>query len=237
MAHKSIKLYEKQLGKHWSLIYSMAYRKFTDTGTAEEAITFVTKELGADDWHRLRQYKPVSKFKTYLMTVVSNLLIDFTRKKYGRKRVPEWIQKRGVLWNKIYTLLCIKGQSNNDVAEQMADDNKNPDIVEEAIWEIKEKVTDCGKPLRPTIVESDSEPVDPVTPEDELIKKETEARIKALNLSSKERLLLKLIYKEGNSVSKAGRMLGLNADQAHGRHRRLLIKIRQELEREDFFQE
>jgi len=235
LAHKSIQLYEKQLTRHWSLIYSMAYRKFTDAGAAEEAITFVTEQLGADDWGRLRKYKPVSEFKTYLMTIVSKLLIDFARKKYGRKRVPKWIKKRGVLWNKIYTLLCIEGLSNNDVTEQMADDDKNPVIVEEAIWLIKEKVTDCGKPLRPAPVQPDSEPVE--TPEEQLISKETKARIDALNLNSQERLLLRLIYLEGNSVSKAGRILGLNANQVQSKHRRLRIKIRQELEGEDFFQE
>ena len=235
MAHKSIKLYEKQLARHWSLIYSMAYRKFTDTGTAEEAITFVTEELSKDDWRKLRMYKPIAEFKTYLMTVVSNLLVDFARKKYGRKRVPGWIKKRGVLWSKIYMLLCIERQSNNDVAEQMADDQKNPAIVEEAIWVIKEEVTDCGQPLRPMPVQPDTEPV--YTPEELLLNKEIKSRITALNLGGQERLLLKLIYQEGESVSKAGRMLGLNANQVQSKHRRLRIKIRRELEGEDFFQE
>jgi RNA polymerase sigma factor (sigma-70 family) len=132
-------------------------------------------------------------------------------------------------------LLCIERQSNNDVTEQMADDSKNPDIVEEAIWLIKEEVTDCGRPLRPTIIQSDSEPLDTHTPEAQLINKETKARIDALNLNSQERLLLRLIYQEGISVSKAGRMLGLNVNQVQSKHRRLLIKIRQELEEEDFF--
>jgi len=209
----------------------MSYRKFTDAGAAEEAITYITEQLSKDNWRKLRMYKPVAEFKTYLMTVVSNLLIDFARKKYGRKRVPKWIQKRGVLWIKIYTLLCIEGLSNNDVTEQMADDDKNPVIVEEVIDIIKEKVKDCGKPLRQTPVQPDSEPV--YTPEEQLINKEIKVRIEALNLSSQERLLLRLVYSEGNSVSKAGRMLGLNADQAHGKHRRLKERIRQHLEVEE----
>ncbi len=227
--------YKKQLEKHWQLLYDMAYQKFSDADTAEEAITYITEQLTKDNWRRLRKYKPVSEFKTYLMTVVSNLLVDFARKKYGRKRVPGWIKKRGVLWSKIYMLLCIERQSNNDVAEQMADDNKNPAIVEEAIWVIKEEVTDCGQPLRPMPVQPDTEPI--CTPEEQLLNKEIKSRIAALNLGGQERLLLKLIYQEGESVSKAGRMLGLNANQVQSKHRRLRIKIRRELEGEDFFQE
>ncbi|RUM36807.1 MAG: hypothetical protein DSY50_01650 [Desulfobulbus sp.] len=46
-----------------------------------------------------------------------------------------------------------------------------------------------------------------------------------------DRLLLKLCYKEGLSVSRAGRLLGLNSNQAHGKLRRLLSHIREEFER------
>lgn len=51
-----------------------------------------------------------------------------------------------------------------------------------------------------------------------------------LRLSSEERVLLKTIYLEGNSVSNAGRRMNLNANQCHGRHRRLLNKIRQAID-------
>ncbi len=48
-------------------------------------------------------------------------------------------------------------------------------------------------------------------------------------LSSEEKLLLKLCFQDGLSVSDAGRMLDLNTNQAHGRMRRLLGKIKAEL--------
>lgn len=46
-------------------------------------------------------------------------------------------------------------------------------------------------------------------------------------LKSDERLLLKLCYQDGLTVSRAGAMLGLNRFQAHGRMRRLLVRIKE----------
>jgi len=52
----------------------------------------------------------------------------------------------------------------------------------------------------------------------------------ALSLSPEERWLLRLIYQDGLSVTEAGRLLGLGTDQVHGRLRRLLQRIRQQVE-------
>jgi DNA-directed RNA polymerase specialized sigma24 family protein len=49
-------------------------------------------------------------------------------------------------------------------------------------------------------------------------------------LSPEERLLLKLCHRDGLSVSEAGRMLGLNRFQTHGRLRRLYSRIREAFE-------
>lgn len=52
-----------------------------------------------------------------------------------------------------------------------------------------------------------------------------------IRLSAKERLLLKLCFQDELSVTRAGEMLGLNANQAHGRLRRLLARLRDDFER------
>jgi len=48
----------------------------------------------------------------------------------------------------------------------------------------------------------------------------------ALPLIPEERLLLRLVFQEGLAVTEAGRRLGLNTNQTHGRLRRLLERIR-----------
>ena len=50
-----------------------------------------------------------------------------------------------------------------------------------------------------------------------------------IRLEPKERLLLKLCYRDGVAVAEAGRMLGWNRHQVHGRLRRLLERLRQDL--------
>ena len=59
------------------------------------------------------------------------------------------------------------------------------------------------------------------------------ARVSAANieLAPRERLLLKLCFRDGVAVTEAGRMLGWNRFQVHGRLRRLLERLRRELAR------
>ncbi|MCK5070573.1 MAG: hypothetical protein KAR01_08520, partial [Desulfocapsa sp.] len=51
-----------------------------------------------------------------------------------------------------------------------------------------------------------------------------------LTLQPEERLLLKLLYQDDISVKRAGGLLGLNRDQVNGRLRRLLSRLRKELQ-------
>ncbi len=52
-----------------------------------------------------------------------------------------------------------------------------------------------------------------------------------ITMSAEERLLLKLCFQDELSVTRAGKMLGLNANQAHGKLRRLLARLRDDFER------
>ncbi|MGE4561248.1 MAG: hypothetical protein AB7E77_13675 [Desulfobulbus sp.] len=49
-----------------------------------------------------------------------------------------------------------------------------------------------------------------------------------ISLEPRERLLLKLCFRDGVAVAEAGRMLGWNRHQAHGRLRRLLQRLRRD---------
>lgn len=50
-----------------------------------------------------------------------------------------------------------------------------------------------------------------------------------LNVDARDKLLLKMCYRDGLAVAEAGRLLGLNRFQAHGRLRRLLEQLRHAL--------
>ncbi len=64
-------------------------------------------------------------------------------------------------------------------------------------------------------------------------------KISALSfeLTPEETLLLQLCYRDGVAVAEAGRMLGLNRFQAHGRLRRLLQRIRGQIHDADLEEE
>lgn len=52
-----------------------------------------------------------------------------------------------------------------------------------------------------------------------------------ISLSPEEKLLLKLCYQDDLTVLQAGRMLGLNRFQVHGRKRRLMTRLKEEFAR------
>jgi RNA polymerase sigma factor (sigma-70 family) len=52
-----------------------------------------------------------------------------------------------------------------------------------------------------------------------------------IKLKPQEKLLLKLCFQDGVAISEAGRMLGLSTHQVHGKLRRLLTKIRENMEK------
>jgi len=52
-----------------------------------------------------------------------------------------------------------------------------------------------------------------------------------VRMSVEERLLLKLCFQDELSVTRAGKMLGLNTNQSHGKLRRLLVRLRDEFDR------
>ncbi len=52
-----------------------------------------------------------------------------------------------------------------------------------------------------------------------------------VDLTVEERLLLKMCFQDGLNITEAGRMLGYNRNQIHGRMRRLLSKLRGEFEK------
>lgn len=51
------------------------------------------------------------------------------------------------------------------------------------------------------------------------------------NMDGRDKLLLKMCYRDGLAVAEAGRLLGLNRFQVHGRLRRLFTQIRLSLEK------
>ncbi len=131
--------------------------------------------------------------------------------------------------------------------------------IEEAATHLLEEITDCGShqslevPLDEVTI-SDTSDNEPHAPQEQLEGKEKELFLTALftipscskeakklhlavtkflgdglSLVPEERLLLKLCYYDEMRVTDAGRLLGLNRHQVHGRLRRLLNRLRNDI--------
>lgn len=132
--------------------------------------------------------------------------------------------------------------------------------IEKAAYELLGRIPDCGKETGAEVVYADESPPKDShdrgiecnkAEEDEkrqmfseifqLICNKPDAKIPEIfqkkmsllkiKLKPKEKLLLKLCFQDGLTVSQAANLLGLTRFQAHGKMRRLLAKLRIELER------
>jgi RNA polymerase sigma factor (sigma-70 family) len=88
-------------------------RCFPDETEAVECSTYIIEHLMADDYRRLRlfQARNTAKFQTYLTTLINALATDFSRGRYGRKRIPKVVSRMGETAEKIYVLICWKNYS------------------------------------------------------------------------------------------------------------------------------
>ena len=148
MAHESSDFYKRKVLDHYDLIDRMVRKRFPDPAAADEAFLFVMERLESDDWRRVREYKGNATFTTYIIKVVSNLLLDFSDHKYGKFRPPVWIKKMGALWEEVHKRLCRERMSKEDVEYSMtigAPEDREPGAVREAVEVILAKIPDCGK--------------------------------------------------------------------------------------------
>ncbi len=245
---------------HWHLVNRLARRRFADETLAEEAALQVMEDLAKDDWQILRNYRGTARLQTYFSSVVYNGLEDFARKRFGRVRPPLWLRRLGGAWLQLYQLLCLERHSYADAVNLAADRFHHLllEQIERMADRILGEIPSCGQAqyLEEVFDEQDlPNPGGSLSAQSAAEEKERQRYLTALHdyffgerhdpqktaaldkltgcridLKPEERLLLKLCHVEGFSVAKAGKRLGLNRFQAHGKLRRLYKRLRQSFE-------
>ncbi|MCL1980122.1 MAG: hypothetical protein FWG62_03485, partial [Proteobacteria bacterium] len=237
----------------------LAARRFPQGAVAEEAALFVMEGLASDDWRRLRAFAGRSTLTTYITALSLRLLEDFARKRFGRVKPPAWICRLGGIWLTLFRLLCLERLTPGEAVAVAGNGLAGPmRAAEEAAYQILGEIPDCGErsgewvELDETVMVSGTE--GDCSLQEEQLAQEERRRLFAvlgrllfdgdgeidppllkrmatatLRLAPEERLLLKLCYRDGVTVAEAGRLLGWNRHQTHGRLRRLLIRLRQDL--------
>jgi len=243
--------------QHWQAINAMATRRFGRGPLAEEAALAVIDGLAAEQWRRVRAYRGQASFASYIRAVSARLLEDFARRRLGGRRPPHWLQAFGGFWLRLFEALCLERLPTYEAVERVRarwPEEPAPSL-EEAAHEILARIPDCGMAqgeetelgeehgapeegsAEITERRQQEELLQAVAslllgikdqPSQDLVRRYRDLR---LDLGTEEILLLRLCYQDGCSVAEAGDRLGLNRFQAHGRLRRLLGRIRDEMVR------
>ncbi len=256
-----VNILAKELTDHWPLINRIAVRRYGNTNLAEEAALYVLNQLEKNNCQRLQSFQGRARLSTFISSVTIRLLEDFSRHKFGRARPPAWITALGGVWVSLFKLLCLQRLNLMEAVETMMNSiaaRKRKEVEETAIT-ILEQVVHCGEHQGLEVSVADSgESVKPAesigreNPEGRLLEQEQQTLFTLLfgedtsagaehdfsalletpvQLSAQERLLLKLCFQDELSVTRAGKMMGMNANQAHGKLRRLLTRLRNEFDR------
>lgn len=226
-------------------IEAVCRRRFSDVNDQNECFVFVIDRLKADNFKRLRAYKGRSKLTTYLYSLTNSLVIDFRRKKFGRRRIPSGVVKLGKWAEEVYRLVCWQKFSYDDAYDFLNIDGLFTGSYIEFVKEIEpiRKAPCRENPAFQSIDDTCEGSLknihgDGANPLESLFEKlDRERRIRALRtvreaaakLSEEDRLLVRLVYGSDQSVSAAARILGLSASAARKRLKSILTKIREKL--------
>ena len=249
--------WQEQSFEHWPMINLLAKRRFVREELAEEAALFVMDKLAENNWRRVQDYRGKASLSTYLTSVTIRLLEDFARNRFGRRQPPVWVRKLGGIWMTLFRLLCLERYSPAEAVEIIRSrQGGHLNTVERTAYQLLGELPHCGS-QHGEAVALDDELIETkaggAAPDQQLEDVEREQWMRSLanlffeqeqtdntlttlsqlsqiplNLEARERLLLKLCFRDGLAVAEAGRLLGWNRHQVHGRLRRLLQKIRQQ---------
>ena len=226
-------------------IEAVCKRHFYAENDRNECYIFVLDSLRAENFKRLKAFKGKSKLSTYLYSLVNSLVIDFRRRRFGRRRIPAAVAKLGNWAEAVYRLVCWQRFSVDDAYDFLQVDGLFGGSYEQFQQEIVPiqkapcrenpsfmSLDDCsGDPLR-KMDDAESNPLEM------LIKKlDRKKRIKAVkvirkttdSLPENDQLLVRLVFGSDHPVRVAAKVIHLSASAARRRLKRLLIKYRENL--------
>ncbi len=217
-------------------------RQFSDSNLSDECYLFVLDGMQADDYKRLRAFKGKSKLSTFLHTVIKTLILDFARWKFGRKRIPAFVERIGNWAITVYKLICWKKYSDTEAYELLRLDASYTTSFETFLQEIAPiKDAPCPqqiqfKSVSSAIQDIEDCPDEQANPLDLLLEQQNyEQRIIAAHvirdvtasLPEKDQLLIKMHLGSDIPLSTAARSLGMSYGKARYR-KEILVSLYKE---------
>ena len=125
----------------------LAARRFGSGGLAEEASAYVIDKLSESEWAALKSYKGQSSPQSYLHTLAGNFIEEFSRKRFGRPRPPEWVKREGELWTRVWKWVCLERRLPQAVVDLCCDGDL-PAMIRKIIQTLKARIPWCGESAR-----------------------------------------------------------------------------------------
>ena len=220
-------------------------RQFANENDQNESYVFILDSLKADDFRRLRAFKGKSKLTTYLYSLVNSLIIDFRRKRFGRRRIPAAVAKLGAWAEAVYRLVCWQKFSYDDAYDIIQVEGLFEGPYERYIEEISpirkapcrenpafQSLDEASTNTQENFDESTSNPLEIL-----IGKLDHQRRISALKiiqtttatLSQEDQMLVRMVYGSDQPVKAAAKIIGFSASSARRRLKGVLNQYRERL--------
>tara|TARA_R110001599_G_scaffold353442_1_gene592233 strand:- start:1019 stop:1933 length:915 start_codon:yes stop_codon:yes gene_type:complete len=132
--------------KFLTAIDKLSRIRFGDETLAEESTSYVLERLSEDNWKRCKTFQGRSKPSTFLISLTSNLIEEFARKKFGRLRPPVWLKQQGDLWVKIWQAICLERQMLQTVIDRFCHNAMSTSkTIQAIVVTIKSRIPACGQ--------------------------------------------------------------------------------------------
>jgi RNA polymerase sigma factor (sigma-70 family) len=226
-------------------IETVCKRRFSAENDQNQCYVYVIDGLKADNFQRLRAFKGKSKLNTYLYSLINALVVDFRRKRYGRRRIPAGVAKLGKWAETVYRFVCWQKFTFDDAYDLLRVEGLYTGSYIQFIQEIEpikkapcrenpdfQSLDETGDNVLKNINDQGANPLEFL-----IHKLDRERRIKAIKvirattaaLPEEDQLLVRLVYGSDQSVAAAAKVIGLPASTAGKRLKRLLTKFREKL--------
>jgi RNA polymerase sigma factor (sigma-70 family) len=226
-------------------IEAVCRRHFSGDNDRDECYIFILDGLRTDNFKRLRAYKGQSKLSTYLYSLINSLVIDFRRKRYGRRRIPAVVSKLGEWAEAVYRLVCWQKFSFDDAYDFLRLDGLYQSNYDRFMQEIEtirnapcrenptfKSIDEPGSDYMQNVNDSDANPLESL-----IQALDREKRIEALRvirattkaLPEPDRILVRLVYGADQPLSAAAKIIDLSASAARKRLQAILVKYRESL--------
>lgn len=219
-----------------ALIASICRRHNLYGADADDFASTVKLKLIEDDYGVLRKFSGRSSLKTFLTTVIANLLRDFRISKWGKWRPSAAAKRLGKVATKLETLLYRDGHTFTEATRILLTNHKislteleMADLVPHLPQRTTRRFeTDAGLDQMEVDARTDDEVVD--QERRAMAAKVEEALGRALEqLPDEDRWLLELHFQEGLTFATIAKRFGLHQRQLYSRKERCEKQLRQAL--------